>query len=127
MAIIQASQIEKEQFEAILTTYGKLLAEGKSRADFDLYSILQDLAELRRLTQAFIPTADTEQDGLDDVIQMCFAAIVFGGVNNTERMGQVLSAASSTALENPNHGKDLLEALLLHGKMVLINSIIVPR
>jgi hypothetical protein len=104
----------------MFTSWAKVLTEDKSRVDFDLYTILQDLAELRRLTQGFIPNTDAEQDGLDDTIQMCFAAVVFGGINNTERMVELTSATSTD--ENPNHGKELLDALLLHAKMVLINT-----
>jgi hypothetical protein len=111
----------------MLGSYTKLLAEDKSRVDFDLYSILQDLAELRRLTQGFIPTADAEKDGLDDTIQMCFAAAVFGGINNIERMRELVSATSTTAEENPNHGKELLDVLLLQAKVMLINTITVTR
>ncbi|KAG1115147.1 hypothetical protein G6F42_014009 [Rhizopus arrhizus] len=51
---IRNSRLDKLNFEAICSTFVKSLSEDKSLTDPELYALIQDLAELRRLTHGFI-------------------------------------------------------------------------
>ncbi|CEP09034.1 hypothetical protein, partial, partial [Parasitella parasitica] len=114
---IRNSRLDKLKFEAICSTFVKALSEDKSLTDPELYAIVQDLAELRRLTHLFISVTDSDNDGLDDAIQMCFAVVAFGG----ENMSAKLSEESHAQLEE-NNGKILLETLSTQAKILMQNT-----
>lgn len=77
--------------------------------------MIQDLAELRRLTQGFISVTDSDSDGLDNAIQMCFSVVAFSG----EHMQERLSEGSN---EDENNGKTLLETLSTQAKILMQNT-----
>ncbi|GAN06215.1 hypothetical protein MAM1_0115c05695 [Mucor ambiguus] len=112
---IRNSRLDKLNFEAICSTCVRSLSEDKSLTDPELYALLQDLAELRRLTQGFISVTDSDSDGLDDAIQMCFAVVAFGGEHTQERLPEGSN-------EDENNGKTLLETLSTQAKILMQNT-----
>ncbi|KAL9554649.1 hypothetical protein MBANPS3_002732 [Mucor bainieri] len=112
---IRHARLDKLHFEAICSTCVRSLSEDKSLTDPELYALIQDLAELRRLTQGFISVTDSDSDGLDDAIQMCFAVVAFSG----EHMQERLSEGSN---EDENNGKILLETLSTQAKILMQNT-----
>ncbi|OAD08462.1 hypothetical protein MUCCIDRAFT_154925, partial [Mucor lusitanicus CBS 277.49] len=57
---IRHSRLDKLHFEAICSTCVRSVSEDKSLTDPELYALIQDLAELRRLTQGFISVTDSD-------------------------------------------------------------------
>ncbi|KAK4510606.1 uncharacterized protein ATC70_005037 [Mucor velutinosus] len=112
---IRHSRLDKLNFEAICSTCVRSLSEDKSLTDPELYALIQDLAELRRLTQGFISVTDSDSDGLDDAIQMCFAVVAFSGEHTQERL-------SEGSNEDENNGKILLETLSTQAKILMQNT-----
>ncbi|KAI8639579.1 hypothetical protein BD408DRAFT_371457 [Parasitella parasitica] len=114
---IRNARLDKLKFEAICSTFVKALSEDKSLTDPELYAIIQDLAELRRLTHLFISVTDSDDDGLDDAIQMCFAVVAFGG----DDMSAKLNEESNMQLDE-NNGQILLETLSTQAKILMQNT-----
>lgn len=82
-----------------------------------MYVIIQDLAELRRLSHGFVSVTESDKDGLDEAIQMCFAAVAFGG----EEMSEKLQQESNVELDE-NNGKILIETLSTQAKILMQNT-----
>lgn len=119
MKMIKESKIEKSQFEALCSPN----SISTQNTESELHSTLQDLSELKRLTQGFITGADAEDDGLDKTIRMCYAALVFGGDSNEEKRNELRTAVHTNgedAIESKSR-KDLRLVLLAQAKVFMQN------
>ncbi|KAI7905962.1 uncharacterized protein BX663DRAFT_483630 [Cokeromyces recurvatus] len=130
MTTIKNSHLSKEEFETICSTFVKSVLGEKPVTDKELYDILQDLSELRRLTQGFITANDTDHDGLNDTIQICFAAFVFEDKINFEKLQDQSATVNSfpsnevNESENQNFAEGKLLDVLLAQAKILMQSII---
>ncbi|KAI9478245.1 MAG: hypothetical protein EXX96DRAFT_570148 [Benjaminiella poitrasii] len=100
MQTIKDSRISVDSFQIICSTFIKTFLGDKPLSDVELYGILQDLSELRRLTQGFISAADLNCDGLDGIIQMCFAASVFENKADFDKLLENQNDTSNPLLPN---------------------------
>lgn len=117
--MIKESKIEKSQFETLCSAN----SISTQNVEPELHTFLQDLSELKRLTQGFITGADAEDDGLDKTIRMCYAAVVFGGDHNEARREELRTAVHADgedAIESKSR-KDLRLILLAQAKLFMQN------
>lgn len=116
MKMIKESRIDKSQFE-VLCSASSIVTQN---VEPELYTILQDLSELKRLTQGFITIAN-DDEGLDKAIRMCYAAIVFGGESNESKRKELITAVPALgddAIESKSR-KDLRTILLAQAKVFM--------
>lgn len=127
--MIKESKIDKEQFEEICATSSADIISDKSVAHPDLYAILQDIAEIKRSINGFISMNDTEEEGMDKVIRMCYAALIFGGVLNDAKC-DTLSTAIPTdgevSIESRSR-KDLRVILLAQAKLLMQTMVVTSK
>lgn len=127
MDTIKHLRLETEKFEGKCSAFIKSVSENKSLVEHSLYTVLQDLAELRKLTQGYILPADVDEDGLNDVIQKCFAVVMFGGFQGNIKLHALQHAADADvnmtdASEKEDVlGRRLLEVLLAQAKVLMQN------
>lgn len=92
--------------------------EDKSIADPDLYSILVDLAELRKLIQGFIVGGLDDED-LNKVVRMAYAALILSGETNISKQKELEVAVAKDETSLSKTRKDLRVVLLAEAKLFM--------
>ncbi|KAI9260891.1 hypothetical protein EDC94DRAFT_610142 [Helicostylum pulchrum] len=129
MKMIKDSKIDKAKFEELCAASSAEIIADKSVAHPDLYAILQDIAEIKRSINSFILMNCAEEEGMDKVIRMCYAALIFGGVLNDAKC-DILSTAipidGEVSIESRSR-KDLRVILLAQAKLLMQTMVVTSK
>lgn len=118
MKMIKESKISTDGFQSICKLSSKGIMEDKSIADPDLYSILVDLAELRKLIQGFIVGGLDDED-LNKVVRMAYAALILSGETNISKQKELEVAVAKDETSLSKTRKDLRVVLLAEAKLFM--------
>lgn len=116
--MIKESKMSTDDFQSICKLSSKGIMEDKSIADPDLYSILVDLAELRKLIQGFIVGGLDDED-LNKVVRMAYAALILGGETNVSKQKELEVAVAKDETSLSKTRKDLRVVLLAEAKLFM--------
>lgn len=119
--MIKESKINKSQFEELCIASSAEITADKSVAHPDLYAMLQDIAEIKRSLSSYVVMTDDENEGMDKVIRMCYAVIIFGGVLNDSKCDRLATAipTDEEAEVQSRSRKDLRVVLLAQAKLLM--------
>lgn len=123
MKMIKESRIDKAQFQELCIRSSAAITADKNTVSPELYGILQDISELKRLIHGFITASEEETETMDKVIWMCYAALIFGGAMNEARREELANAISTTENFTENRSRKDLRAILLAQAKLLMQSV----
>ncbi|KAI7893343.1 uncharacterized protein EV154DRAFT_501727 [Mucor mucedo] len=122
MKMIKESRIDKTQFQELCVKSSAEIIADRNTVNPELYGILQDISELKRLLHGFITASEEDTEKMDKVIWLCYATLIFGGVKNEDKRGELVNAISTTEdFAESRSRKDLRAVLLAQAKSLMQN------